>query len=103
MKWREEELAGGMTGLEKTTEILKAIMNIISLTMETEVDFGGVLSTLDLTIWVRDDNKTMYIFYSKPMASKSRSAMPDNMKIVTLNQEVIRRMVNTSEDLDVSR
>ena len=35
-----------MTGLEKTTEIFKAMMNSIcnflSLTMETELDFGPV-------------------------------------------------------------
>ena len=65
MQWREEELAKNMTGLEKTTEILKAMMNSIcnflSLTMETEVDFDGVLPTLDLSIWVREDNKTMFM------------------------------------------
>ena len=48
----------------------------------------------------------MYMFYSKPMASnmviQSRSAMPENMKIATLNQEMIRRMINTSEELDTS-
>ena len=36
------------------------------------------------------------------MVIQKRSAMPENMKIATLNQEVIRRMVNTSEDLDVA-
>ena len=45
----------------------------------------------------------MYSFYSKPMASskmiQNDCAMPENMKITTLNQEVIRRMMNTSEDL----
>ena len=105
MQWREEELPKNMTGLEKTTEILKAMMNSIcnflSLTMETEVDFNGVLPTLDLSIWVREDNKTMYMFLLKPMASnmvlQSRNAMPENMKIATLNQEVIRTMVNTSD------
>ena len=30
MQWREKELAKNMTGLEKTTEILKAIMNSIT-------------------------------------------------------------------------
>ena len=30
---------------------------------------------------------------------QSDSAMPENMKITTLNQEVIRRMMNTSEEL----
>ena len=29
-----------------------------------------------------------------------KSAMPENMKVASLNQEVIRRMLNTSEDLD---
>ena len=52
--------------------------------METEVDFNGVLPTMDLSIWVREDNKTMYMFFSKPMASimvlQSRSAMPENMR-----------------------
>ena len=28
--------------------------------------------------------------------------MPENMKVTTLNQEVIRRMLNTSEELDIS-
>ena len=30
------------------------------------------------------------------------SAMPQNMKITTLNQEVIRRMMNTSEELSIN-
>ena len=38
--------------------------------MESELDFGGVLPTLDLNIWIRGvDNKTLYSFYEKPMAS----------------------------------
>ena len=52
--WRKEEMLAGMTGLEKTTEILKQIMNDIcgwlTLTMETEDMFNGMLPTLDLEI-----------------------------------------------------
>ena len=47
--WRQEELDRGMTGLEKTTEVVKNMMNSIcnflSLTMETEADFNGKLPT----------------------------------------------------------
>ena len=103
--WRKEEEEQGMTGLQKTTQVLEGMMNSIcdwlTFTMETVDDFGGKLPTLDLNIWVRDDNVIVYIFYQKPMASsmviQKRSAMPENMRVATLNQEVIRRMLNTSE------
>ena len=49
----------------------------------------------------------MFLFYSKPMSSnpvlQRKSAMPENMKMASLNQEVIRRMLNTSKDLDDAR
>ena len=106
MKWRLEERGSGMTVLEKTVEVLSQMMNsvcvFLNLTMETVMDFEGVLPSLDLNIWVREeDNKTMYTFFEKPMASdmviQREAAMPENMKISSLNQEMVRRMVNTSE------
>ena len=59
--WMEEERESGMSVLEKTTEILRDIMNSIcnwlTLTMENEEMFGGTLPTLDLQLWVRrEDN-----------------------------------------------
>ena len=95
-----------MTGLAKTMEILRMIMNSIcsflNLTMESEVDFGGVLPSLDLNLWIRkEDNRTLYAFYEKPMATnmmiQKKSAMPENMRMSSLNQEMYRRMTNTSE------
>ena len=72
--------------------------------MESVDDFDGVLTTLDLSLWVRWDNKTMFKFYQKPMASnmvmQRRSSMPENMKVSSLTQEMIRRLLNTSEDFD---
>ena len=62
--WRLEEINAGLTILEKTSEILKEIMNGICgwlvLTMETELMFGGTLPTLDLQLWVSDENKVLY-------------------------------------------
>ena len=69
--------------------------------MENEGMFGGVLPTLDLVLWVDERNRTIYSFYEKPMVSPmvlhKRSAMPEGIRRATLNQELIRRMVNTSE------
>ena len=63
-KWRQEERLAGATPLQKTTKVLEDIMNGICgwlvLTMENEEMFNGVLPTLDLEIWVRNDNKILY-------------------------------------------
>ena len=58
-EWRTEERMAGMTGLQKTVEVIKHMMNSICdflvLTMESGDDFpGGRLPTLDLNIWVGD-------------------------------------------------
>ena len=103
--WKREEMEAGMTLLEKTTEILKDIMNGICgwlvLTMETELMFDGTLPTLDLQIWVNKENKIVYKYYEKPTTPitvlHARSAIPEATRRATLNQEMIRRMTNTSE------
>ena len=87
--WRKEERDRGMTGLQKTLEVIKGMMNsvcnFLTLTMESEDDFAGELPTLDITIWVDANNKTMFKFFQKPMCSnlvlQRRSAMPENMRI----------------------
>ena len=107
--WRLEEINAGLTILEKTSEILKEIMNGICgwlvLTMETELMFGGTLPTLDLQLWVSDENKVLYKYYEKPTnpitVLHARSAIPEATRRATLNQEMIRRMTNTSELVDV--
>ena len=110
-KWRQEERLAGVTPLQKTTKVLEDIMNGICgwlvLTMETEDMFNGVLPTLNLEIWVRDDNKILYQYFEKAMVPNMvlhrRSAMPDGTRRATLNQETIRRMVNTSEMVDMEK
>jgi hypothetical protein len=109
-QWREEDRRKGLTPLQKTTEVLSRMMNSIcgylTLNMETGDDFeDGRLPTLVLSIWIGADNRILYIFFEKPMAStqtiQKRSAMPENGRMATLNQELVRRMLNTSEDLNM--
>ena len=109
-RWRTEEQELGMTGLQKTVEVVCDMMNDVSgflkMTMETCTDFEDeTLPTLDMRLWVGNDNRTMYSFFEKPMSSNQviqrKSAMPENMRMSTLNQEMVRRMMNTSELLDI--
>ena len=62
---------------------------------------------MDLEIWVRDDNKVLFQYYEKPMVPNMvlhrRSAMPEGTRRATLNQELIRRMVNTSEMVEMEK
>jgi hypothetical protein len=54
-----------------------------------------------LEIRTTADNKVLFQYYEKPMVPNMvlhrRSAMPEATRRATLNQELIRRMVNTSE------
>jgi hypothetical protein len=108
-EWQMEEEAMGMSGLDKTKQVMCMMMNNVmgslTLTMETVDDFGGSLPTLDLRLWVTRLNITLYMFFEKPMASslviQRCSAMPENMRMATLNQEMVRRMVNTSEMVEM--
>ena len=109
--WRMEEARSGMTGLEKTSQVMEGIMNSVCswlrLTMEHEGMFGGVLPTLDLILWVNGQNKTVYSFFEKPMASNmvlhKRSAMPEGVRRATLNQERVRWIINTLEDVPIEQ
>ena len=51
-------------------------------------------------------NKIMHSFYKKPMADKcslrSNSGIPEGTKVNTCSQEVIRRLKNTSRELEHS-
>jgi hypothetical protein len=109
--WRMEEQEAGMSHLQKTSEILEGMMNSVcswlKLTMEHEEMSNGVLPTLDLVIWISDTNKVLFSFFEKemvsPMVLHKRSAMPEGVRRATLNQELVRRMVNTSELVDIKQ
>ena len=98
-----------MTGLRKTRLVLEDTMsgvhNYLKMTMETEDDFpDGGLPTLDINLWVKEDHMIMYTFYEKPMSTNQvlhkDTAMPENTKVASLTQDLVRRMKNTSELVD---
>ena len=91
-----------------TSEILRKSMNAIfdflRFTVESEMDFKDRrLPTLDFKLWVRqEDGLVMHTFYEKPTSSNQKdTALPENAKMATLNSEVVRRMLHTSELLPI--
>jgi hypothetical protein len=90
-----------------TFEVIKQIINTIDpdIQMTGEVPSqspGGKVPVLDLAMYMKD-NRVMFTFYSKPMATRyvipERSAHPNRVKRTTLIQEGVRRLLNVSPDL----
>ena len=74
----------------------------LNFTIELEEDFeDGYLPTLETKLRVRVNGIVTYIFYEKPTAAnvmvQRTAALGESLKVSTLVQEVIRRMINTSE------
>ena len=80
--------------------------------IELEEDFPeGKLPTLDTAIWldrqVGAPPRLRFEFYEKPMSNKfcmlERSAMAESSKIASLSQDVVRRMLNTDQEIPQDR
>ena len=70
--------------------------------METEEEFDdGWLPTLDTKLQVTAQNIILYHFYEKPTNPNTvlhlRTAMAEDSKITSLTNEVIRRLLTTSD------
>ena len=115
-EWRQDDLENGVSAAKRTSNEIRNAMNSvfwnIQFTSEITEDFNnGRLPTLDFELWVNekenettgedDRGKIYYSFYEKEVSSRfclmEKSAMAENSKNSTLSQEVIRRMLNTSE------
>ena len=93
---------------------MNSVFNHIRFTSEVPGDFeNNRLPTLDFSMWIGKDHiqegenkngKIIYNFYEKEINSKfcvmERTAMSENSKTSTLSQDLIRRMMNTSELVD---
>ena len=109
--WRLQDEEKGESNARRTANELRNAMNSvfpnIQFTTEIEEDFEtGRLPTLDVEIWMeKGENgkrgKLIYSFFEKKMKNPycvmQKSAMPEKSKISTLAQDLIRRMINTSE------
>ena len=106
-RWEEEDQS--LTGLEITRRIwersLGGVEEFLSFTTETGDDYSdGWLPTLDCSIKVdTSTNKILYKFYEKETASKrtvqKSTAMTEDTKIQVVSNDLLRRLMNTSDDL----
>ena len=83
-------------------QLRSRVFSFLKFTIELEEDFEeGYLPTLDIQIRVLEDGTTTYKYFEKPTNSnvmiQRRAALGESSKVSTLVQEIIRRMVNTSE------
>ena len=88
---------------------IKEIADTVMPGIEMEVDIAsnhsdGCLPILDMSVWLDSDGNIRYKHYSKPMASKlvipERSAHPNSGKRSVHVSEIVRRICNTSRELD---
>ena len=110
-EWEMEDKKLEETATQRTSRIMKDIMNsvlkFLNLKMEIGDDFeNNKLPTLDLEIWVQPGGRVLYQHYEKPMNTnlviQKSSALSENTKVSSLTQEVVRVLLNCSEDLDDS-
>ena len=91
---------------EELSKSLNDMVDFLKFTTECEKDFSnGFLPTLDTQTKVMDDGQILFKFYSKPMANNITiqwgTALPKNTIFASLRQELVRRMLNSSCDLNM--
>ena len=108
-EWEQEDKASKKSGAVRTGEVVNKIMDGIysdlKFTTETGEEFeNGRLPTLDMEMWI-ENGRILYSYYEKPVAAKTvinqKSALSENTKMASLSQDLIRRMKNTTERLDL--
>ena len=106
-RWEREDWELGPEEITKSiiSGTLEGIESYLKFTTEVGTEFmGGWLPTLDTSLKVEGNNKIKYKFYEKPEGAKStvhfKTAMGENTKNQILSQEMVRRLLNTSEDLE---
>ena len=84
---------------------MAGIEGFLEFTYETceDEEFKGWLPTLDTCLRVNSSNAVEYRYYEKPMTStkavQQRAAMDENSKINILSNDMMRRLLNTKEEL----
>ena len=106
MKWEREdqELSGSEITRRGLLGTLKGVEDFLDFTMEIGEDFEDKwLPTLDTKLWVNGSSQVLYSFYEKPTSSnmtvQRRTAMGEQAKIQVVSNDLVRRLLNNSEDL----
>ena len=98
------------TPTERTKEAIMGSMGglveCLSFTVESGEEFEeGWLPTLDLSLKMSDKNQVMYKFFEKPTASRmclqADTALGQSCLVQSLVQDIIRRMLNCSEHVNI--
>ena len=105
IKWEQEDW--NRTLLEVTVDVLRdsmrGVADFLQFTYETEADFDGWLPTLDTNLRVGEQNIISYKYYEKPTTTNTTirfsTAMAENPKMRSLANDVVRRLLNTREQL----
>ena len=93
----------------RLARILRGIANRTMQGIEMEADFpsnnaDGKMPVLDLKVWMDEDDNIRHQHYEKAVSSRdvlhSQSAQSSSCKRNVHTQEVLRRMLNTSPELD---
>ena len=107
--WMYSDEDDNRSNLERTKEELaksfNAVTDFIQFTTEGEDDFANLfLPTLDFQTKVQDSGKILYKFYTKPMANNLTiqygTGLAKSTVFSSLRQELIRRMLNCSVELE---
>ena len=95
-------------GGRRTGELAKELANTICLYLQMEVDYpsnhpSGWMPILDWEVQMATDKTIYYRWFKKPMATcysiLNRSAMPANIKRITLVQRGVTMLRNTRREL----
>ena len=105
-RWELEDMS--RSTLDVTLDILKdsmrGVMSYLTFTYESGQDYqDGWLPTLDTSLLVDQDNKVLYKYFEKPTTTNTTilktTAMAENPKVQCLTNDLVRRLLNTKEDL----
>ena len=93
-----------MVTMEVVRKIADDVDEMLKFTTDVPSNYDDMkMPVLDMKVGLNDQYEVEYVFYEKPMKSKmvigKASALPNNVKMKTLTQEVFRRMHNTKETI----
>ena len=86
---------------------VKGILGYLDFTFETTEDYEDKwLPTLDTSLRVGSSNIVEYKFFEKPTTTNTtirmKTAMSENSKLQCLSNDLVRRLLNTREELPAS-
>ena len=105
-EWEDEDRLLSPTEITKRALrfTMQEVETFLEFTVETGEEFeGGWLPTLDTSLKIGSNNQIQYKFFKKEISSRrtvqAKSAMEDNMKYQIISNDLVRRLLNTDEEL----